>query len=508
MGKKYSLGWILLALFLIIYFYLYFYLNNSIFFDYDMPRVAFIVQDFLDKGTFLTSQTFFEESVWRNVPWGPSLVLFYSLFLKISASPLIVSYMLSFINLIAIVALVIFSWKYFSKEVGIIAGFMLAFNPYWLTYVRLIYQPSPITFFIPISMYLFFETTHGKNKWATILLPISWVILIQIYLPTYAFILTSFLAMIFFLRKINFKYLTAGILLSLILFIPSVKFYRDNPIYLARFSEAPSLFTPPEKTFLERFEKVSLSYLQIPIGGEFEHQTGYGQEDFVKRYALFYPALTITLSAVFVLSILWNLYKGFVKKDYKRLIILFWSITPLWSLMVLWVSDILPRYFLIAIPAVVVLVSLTLIDLTRISKFFYILPILTIFFLIRFGVAYNNFIDSYDYRNGRFIDVAETPYVFIKQAVGWVIDDAKKNSCDPILTNNPDNPNFDIWLETKYIWKYIYFRDLRSEVDNPCHYLIDFKNKIMDREVYSLKTIGQYTIFKFNPTKNQPSQTY
>lgn len=493
---------ILIALFLGLYFSIYFYLTYFVFFNFDMPRVALIVQDFLKSGTFLNSQNYFEESVWKNIPWGPSLVWFYAFFLGMTADPLKVSYLLSAVNLVGILILGRVLWKHLSFRAAAVSVFLLAFNPYWLTYVRIIYQPSPITFFIPISMAVFFEAFFSKKIWALLVLPVTWVILIQIYLPTYSFILTGLIAIPFLLtHKRAILFLGIGSLLAAILLIPTVLFLKANTDYITKYYKAPSLFTPAEKTLPQRIENVALAYIQIPVGGIFEHQTGYGFVNFVQDYFPIYTWTVLVLSGIFGISLIWVLVSGILHKDPKRVLLFFWAITPLWSLNVLWVSDLLPRYFLIAFPAIATVMALFLTDLGHRYKFMFVIPAIIICNFIIFDVAYNAFIKNYYYPTGRFSDVAETPYIFLNQTVKWVITDAKIRSCYPVITNNDKNPEFDLWLETKYIWKYVYGRELTSDTadSNKCYYLISYAQRPQEMGIKDYKKFGLFTASKYKP---------
>ncbi len=465
-----------------------------------MPRQAFDTQEFIKRGTFLTAQYFSEESAWRNISWGPTAVFFYAFFLKISSNPLTVSYLLSILNLLSVGLMIILVWRYFSKTAAIIVGFLLAANPYWLTYSRLIYTPSPLTFFIPISMFLFFESTYKKKVWAIALLPVSWVALIQIYLPTYSFILTSFVAFLFFFKSVNVKHLVIGIMLSLILLLPTINFYMNKTEYIQRIINAPSLFTPPEKSIMERFSKIVFSFIQIPVGGRFELQTGNSNSDFVNNYLFVYPFASLALSALFAFSLIWNLYKGLSKKEYKRLIIFFWAIAPVWSMMVLWVTDIVPRYYLIAFPAAAILIALTLRDLICLSKVFWAIPVLIIFYFVLFDLSFDRFISNYNYPHGRLVDVAETPFIYLNQAINWTINDANRNKCNVVLSNNPENPDFDIWLETKYIWEYVYYRKANSNSigATPCHYIITYRNNIQQSGVNNYEIFGPFAAYRGN----------
>ncbi len=95
-----------------IYFYIRLTYRQSVFFDFDMPRVVLIVQDFLSNGTFMESQYYMQESVWLNVPWGPMLIFFYSFFLKINSDPLVVANMLTLFHFIGIIFIIKFGWRY------------------------------------------------------------------------------------------------------------------------------------------------------------------------------------------------------------------------------------------------------------------------------------------------------------------------------------------------------------------------------------------------------------
>jgi hypothetical protein len=468
-----------------------------------MPRVAFLVQDFLQRGNFLNSQDFVEPSVWGNIPWGPSLVFFYAIFLKISNDPLMISYLLSATNILGVLSVTVLTWKYFSKNAGIFVGFLLATNPYWLTYVRIIYQPSPVTLFIPISMLLLFLYIGSKNKLALVLLPVSWAILIQVYLPTYSFILTSLLALFFCIKRKDFFWLLLGAGLSLILFLPSALFYSRHVSYLYDFIKAPSLFTPHERTLIERIKDVAFSYFQILMGGKFNLQMGYTYIDFIKTvpFSFFFG---LVLPVIFGISIVWNVFIGVYKKEYIRLVIFFWALAPFWSLVVLRVSDILPRYFLIAFPAAMILISLFFADLIKITRVFWLIPVALVLYWVLFNVSFDNFVRDYNYPGGRMIDVAESPYIHLNQAIGWVTNDSKFKKCNPVLSNNEVKSNFDVWLETKYIWKYIYHRKIDDNIVqiNPCYYLIKYRGDPEKLGIEDYKTFGPFTAFGYIPTSN------
>ena len=104
MDKKYFKKLFLFEIALIIlavYVALGLFLKESVFFSYDMPRDALIIQRFLAGGTYLTSQNYYAIGSWLNVSWGPAYIFYYSIFLTISSNPLIVANLLTLINIVA-----------------------------------------------------------------------------------------------------------------------------------------------------------------------------------------------------------------------------------------------------------------------------------------------------------------------------------------------------------------------------------------------------------------------
>lgn len=495
MGKKFNL--ILVAVILLTYVFLGFVLKESVFFSYDMPRVGLKVQDYLTSGSYMTSQYFFSESTWQNVAWGPALIFFYAILIMISPDPIIVSYLLTLVNVFAITSVIVLGWKYFSPRVGLLGGAFLAFNPYWFTYIRVIYQPSPLTFLLPIAMLLHFMATKHKPI-AFVLLPIVWIAMFQVYIPAVAIILTSIVFLLFHLKKESFKYLVLGSFISLILVTPSIKFYSENPFYISRFFTAPKYFTPNEKNINERSKNVFLSFIQIPVGGMFKWQTGASYNDFIDNYTFSYPLVSKLLSAIFILSLVWNSYYSIRYKDPRRGVIVAWSLCALWYLIALWTSNLPPRYYLISFPPIMILIALFFDDLSRYLKqkkylgfVSLVIPTFIVIYWVIFNIQYNNFVKNYNYPHGWFYDIAETPYIYIEKAIDWVIKDSNKRNCNPVITNDPDNPNFGLWMEFEYSWRYVYKKEITvNDTLNNCHYLITHNS--FPRTNVSYKQFGPF----------------
>ena len=464
-------------------------LKESVFFSYDMPRVALKVQEYLESGSYMTSQYFFSESSWLNVAWGPALIFFYALLIKISPDPIIVSYLLTLLNSVAILAIIAAGWRNFSPKVGVIAGAFLALNPYLFTYSRIIYQPSPLTFFIPISIYFYFEAIKHKS-YALVLLPILWVIMFQIYIPIFSFILVSILFLLFYLKRQDYKFMILGILMSMIFMFPSFVFYKENPIYISRFFEAPSHFNPREKEFIERGKNVLDSFVKIPIGGMFKWQTGNSYKDFVSQKIPVYEKASSILVLFFVLSLVFEVYISIKNKDAKRGVVVAWTSCALWYLNILWTIDLVPRYFLLSIPPAMLLISIFINDIfvsfgknIYLKLIIYFLPLTISLYWLLFNIYYNDFIKNYNFPYGWFSDIAETPYIYIKNSIDFVINDSIKNNCTPVVSNDIENPNFVLWMETEYPWKYIYKEKIDINIEGEkCHYLISHISTFRNNE--------------------------
>lgn len=489
-------------LILVITFLMYFYLRvccrESVFFDFDMPRVALIAQDFIKSGTYLTSQSYVQESVWKNIPWGPSLIYFYSFFLNISSDPLVVSDLLTIFNFIGIITIVWLGWKFFSPNVGVFSGLLLSTNFYWVTYSRIIYQPSQLVTFQIIAMLLTIISVREKNNKSIFFLPIVWVILFQIYIPTYAFIFVSLFYMALNYKNLNIKYFALGIIFSSILLIPTLYYYSNNPIYFERFINAPKLFTPPEKTFAERLYKVVLSYFNIPVGGYLKWQTGYAYNDFVNSLGKIKVVESMIVS-IFIFMNFFIFKSSFLKaKNILKQMVFSWSFVVVLSLMVLWVTDLLPRYFLIAIPPAMLLISIGINDLiikfnknTFVKCLLYLLPLFIALYWTVLNIKYDNFVRDYGYPYGKMYDVAETPYMHFINAVNFINYDAKNKNCNNYYVSNDLSDLRSVWMETDYVYRYVTPKILNGQtlnnINDECIYFLVHNNLEIQSRYGSLK---------------------
>jgi len=179
--------------------------------------------------------------------------------------------------------------------------------------------------------------------------------------------------------------------------LPSFVFYKENPIYISRFFEAPSHFNPREKEFIERGKNVLDSFIKLPMGGMFKWQTGNSYKDFVSQKIPVYEKASSILVLFFVLSLVFEVYLSIKNKDAKRGVVVAWTSCALWYLNILWTIDLVPRYFLLSIPPAMLLISIFINDIfvsfgknIYLKLIIYFLPLTISLYWLLFNIYYNH----------------------------------------------------------------------------------------------------------------------
>lgn len=460
--------------------YLFFRLGwqDTIQFGYDQPRLAFTIAEYLTKGNYLTSQNFVLKTPWGNISWGPSLVFFFASILAISKDPLTISIIVAVLNLISVIVIFYIGWHFFSPRVGIVAGLILAVHPWWIIFSRMFYQPSFVPSLISISMLLSFLVLKSSKKIFASFLIFSWAVIVQFYLSTLSFIVTSFVFLFDILRKLSFRWIFLGILLTGLVFIPTFYFFKNN------FNEVGIFFESITK-FKSTTKDVFINYFKTTSGGNFEWELGYGYEDFVKEN--FWVEKIFTINFLLILMVI--VYSFFVllnKSNNKifRFLLFFWCIGPLWFLSLVKVEYVVPRYFLISLPSLSLLVGLFVDDISKKIKYISLLiPIFLIFSWSLLIVRYYNFLENYSYPNGFLSHFSDIPYSFLRDAFSYM---------------RPNKPAPGLWAVNYYL----YYVDKNPggrvlyeiSFDKP-----DPKKKIIAR-------FGPYTLYKIEKLEANPAE--
>jgi hypothetical protein len=492
MDKKFYLNFFFVAL---IYFLLRIFYPETVEFGYDQPKTATLINQFLERGTYLTSQNFTQVTIGGSIAWGPALIFFYAPFLAITHNPLIVSYLILIFNILSVFFIFYVGWKFFSPSVGIIAGLFLAINPWWIIFSRMIYQPTPVPFFIALSIFLFLNTVKNPKSFWFVLLLLSWGVLIQTYLITFSFIATSLLILIIFFTKnkndFSVKYLLFGLILNTVIFLPSIFYYINNPDIFYKFITA----THEYKTSVIMAIK---SFVEILSGGGFEWQLGYGYEMFKKGFGGFETFLCL-VKLLMVSILVSGSIIAIRSKNIKKISILLFVIAPIWALPAIGVEHIVPRYFLYVLPSLSLFVGITIEHLViRFSKLFYVFPIFLFIFWIFFIFKYFIFIISFNYPNGFLSNWSDVPYSYLDKSFKWMANDSQKKGYNSFTVSSDLNhpKEFRFNEAQRYYWGYILRKD-ENLTDKIGHYLMYFSS-VSDKHNVDSVRFGPYVIINLS----------
>ncbi len=468
--------YVLLTFIIIVYFVLRLSFADTIEFGYDQPRLASTVVDFLENGNFINSQNFSLESPWGNLSWGPVLVWFNSIFLNFSKDPIVVSKMMVVFNVLSILGVFYIGKRYFSTQVGLMSALILSVHPWWVIFSRMIYQPTPIPTFVVASLLLLFLTIEKPKSLFLSLLILSWGILAQSYLITFSFIFTSIVVLCFVFYKFGyhrkifwFKSLFLGCLLNLILFLPSFYFYFKDPDLLSKF------FTAGGKYSSSIFE-VLKNYSKFVPGLGLDWQLGYAYPEFVQKIFLFTP-ISQGLMILFLAILTYGVVSAFKSKNIYFFSIALFSIAPLWMIPLIGVDRVVPRYFLYILPSLVIMISVSLSNLSKlITKIDITFCILFSFWSVYLIFNYFSFINSYSYPKGFLSSFSDVPFSYLARSFKWIEMDANANGFDEItISDNVNIPEqFSLNAAQRYYWEYIMGNKQEVSGVSVGHYLMYF----------------------------------
>ena len=450
--------------------YLFFRLGwpDTIQFGYDQPRLATTIADYLARGGYLTSQNFVLETPWGNVSWGPSLVFFFASVLSISRDPLVASLIIAVLNLISVSTVFYIGWKFFSPKAGLTAGLILAAHPWWIIFSRMFYQPSFVPSLISISILLTFLILKGKKSWFAGFLIFSWAVLAQFYLITLSFITTSIVFLLPGIKKLSLRGILLGLALAGLVFAPTFYFFRSNPDKIRAFLIAPGKFqTTPGEVFVSYFKTIS--------GGNLQWELGYGYQDFVKNN--FWVENIFAINVLLISLVFgYTFFRLFRDRENRtlRLLLVFWCIAPLWFLSLVKVEYAVPRYFLISLPPLSLLVGLFTDDLSKKVKYFSLL--IPIFLILSWGLIvarYYGFLENYSYPHGFLSHFSDIPYSFLRKSFDFMKGNAPKRG----------------------LWAVNYYLDyVDKNPEGKILYEISFDAPNTQREIAA--RFGPYTIYK------------
>ena len=164
-----------------------------------------------------------------------------------------------FFNFLSIFIVAKIGNEYFSWKVGLVAALVFSVHPLWIIFSRMIYQPAPIPVFIAASIYFLFKVIKNPKSVWIIPLVVSWAMLLQMYLITISFVFLSFIFFLIFSNlKLNYKYLLISIGISLLLYLPSIKYYLDNKDLFYKHKESRVRFLMRRANYLAGYKNFTL----------------------------------------------------------------------------------------------------------------------------------------------------------------------------------------------------------------------------------------------------------
>lgn len=501
------------ALVFILLLYLVLRLSNlqTIEFGFDQPLLAQKVIDFLRNPNFLESYDLVGVNPWGYPSWGPVQIFFYSIFLLISKNPIIFSTAIAVFNSLSIVFVYLTAKGMFSRRAGLIAALALTVHPWWVVFSRMLYQPTPVPTFVALAIYITYRFINGKTK--VYYLIFLWGFLFQLYVHTLGFIIFSIVFLAKKLGKTRPLHLVAGIFTTTILYLPVLKYYLNN-------SNQALGFVTVYKKFgawaVDGFDYLGVfkEYLAVLSGGSFFWQLGYGYSDFVAKHPHFKVIWSIGL--LVCVSILAFAVGKVIKAKKSRLywaLLLAWAVAPIFFLSIIKSPDILPRFFLVALPAYAILIGAVSDGISQRFKKLYRIGsvatnlVLIVLFIgwINVTVSYYKFVSTYNYSKGFLSNYSDVPYSYTETVVDW------------ISAKNGDNPNgFTIYsshyllerTEPNYALEYVIANLLKPQAPSKDgnNYLVLFRSNQDKIKLPVEIVVGPYVVYKLPDLISDPTE--
>ena len=506
MGQK--LEFVLFFLILSLYFILRLSFLNTIEFGYDQPLLTNQVIAFLKNPTFIDSFNYVTENPWGHPSWGPMQIIFYAPFVLLSQNPILLSLLIAIFNSISIIAIYLIGKLLISPKAGLLAALLLTVHPWWLIFSRMIYQPSPIITLISLTILLsVYIYKNPKSKWI-FLLPICWAFIFQVYIHTISFIIPSIILLFTKINKTKIFSTILGTVIALVLFIPVFNYYSHNPNKLLGYKKVEQTFNKLYIPPIESLKNIGLNFFTIVSGSGWNWQLGYGRDIFYQTNPALLVLHQLSLLLVLVYLVLFTYLLLKQKQKLLHLLILLWLIGPIWFLF--WVKSpiTLPRYLLISLPLLSLIISFVTHKLgqLKIKRAYdwiryvnYIGPIILCYTWLFTSIAYYRFVGDFNYPQGFLSNYSDVPYIYVQKSLDWIFSDAHKNNYVAFtISNSLENTTvYDLNAVTRYALDNVYHYQYIDEKMADTHYIMTFK-PISDKYLKPLVQFGPYVIIKLD----------
>lgn len=483
-----SKGWFLFLI-LLSFVFLYAFLRigflQAIEFGYDQPRIATSVVNIMEKGDYLNGMNYVYLSPFGQRSWFTFFLYFFVPLFMISLDPVVVSVMIALYNGVGVLLMYLLFKKLFGRSIALFSVLLIVVSPWHVVFSRMIYNPSVLLPLVIFAYLLLVLIKEGK-KWACIVLPIVMSAMSQVYLigGATASLVILLMLLVNLRKRIDYKRLVLGILLGIVLWIPVI---RDD--LLNNFEETRRLFTPSTQwesvSFAVRAEKVLTHFISVTSNSDFNFQLGSGYEKFMGGISLDYKIWMKVYMFAVVLSLIYMVFNAFREMSFRYFLILLWICAPLTLLVLYKLPDVLPRYFIVTLPAVSLAMSDFIISFgKRVLKKKAVIFVagvagLVVVFNVYFMVNYYRFVLNSDNYQGILSGYSDPPIVFVEEALKFALQDAKSKGVDYITVSmDPNIHGANMDGAEKYVWKYLLNRDeVVPSGEKKMHYWVVFQGE-------------------------------
>ncbi len=287
-----------------------------------------------------------------NQFFGPFMFYLFTIPLSITKDYRGLSMFYGILGVLGIALLYVWTRRYFSRTVAVIASALLATSPWHNVYSRIPYNVAPISLLVTIFMMSLMSCCLKENKkWSFIGMVVSLSLMLQVHLSAFAFIPLFLIAWFTNWKKVKTSSVTVAVLLSLILFSPFIYYNVRNDFVGIK----EILFLPqqsPANTFLTN----SIEAIGIPALLATNHLGAYflgSLNLFPKSIDLWFlvmTGITLLLLGAGIGWVLYSLTKNKEREEKMRYgIPLMWLLLPI-ALLILRNKNIGPHFYYILFP--------------------------------------------------------------------------------------------------------------------------------------------------------------
>ena len=299
-------------------------------------------------------------------------------------NPIIIISIIALLNVFAVFLLYKLGKDFFSEKVGLIAAVLLALSPWDILYSRFITTPNFLLFFIIILMYSLLKIILNKDYKYFIPLAVAGALSLHFHLSV--LFLVPVVGAILILSNVEFKpkYILACIVIFALALTPMLYYNITN--------DSLSSLNFLSERFSEDFSRseAALESFGIPvlISTNYLGKYWFGNTNIFSDFGnWFYLGSSVLIAGLFIFGMLYLARNFAIKKTYG--VLLDWILIPV-IIIALLGKNVSPHFFVIIMPAILIVIALALEHLTKKTAWAYLLLALIIISnIFTFSTAFN-----------------------------------------------------------------------------------------------------------------------